>query len=101
MNRIIIKKYNNINGDLIYRLDYEGMGYLDFQIEDGVAFLIYVEVEEEYQNKGIATKLLERFFQIISKKDYSFDMSGYLEAGDKYLKAKLDDLVKKYNIDQI
>jgi ribosomal protein S18 acetylase RimI-like enzyme len=93
-----IKKYINPEGEITYRLDYRGEGYLDFQVVDGVAFLIYVEVKKDFRNLGIATKLLSRFFQIISKKGYFFDMSEYLPDGKLYLKSKIENYIKQFNI---
>lgn len=101
MTKPKLTKEKNAAGDLIYKLNYNNIGYLEFQIEDNIIFLIYVEVDPEYRNEGIATYLLEYFFKLISKKEYILDISQYLDDGEKYLKNIIQNLINKYNIQSI
>lgn len=101
MNKPTLKTKQNFAGEQVQVLDYAGIGTLEFQLEDGVAFLVDVQVDPEYRNHGIASHLLEYFFKILAKKKYLLNTSEYLEDGDKYLRHKVEDLTAKYGIETL
>jgi len=83
-------------GDL-HRLHYQDKGYLDYQEEDGLYFLIKVTVLPEHRRQGIATKLLRKFLDMVRENEGAVDISGYTEMGEKYLKHVVTRLKDEYS----
>ena len=83
-------------GEAVTRLYIEDKGHLDFQEEEGIAFLIIVEVEPEYRNQGIATELLKAFLEYVNSEELAVDISGFLEDGEKYLQPLIKKLKPSY-----
>jgi len=71
-------------------------GYLQYDVEDGVFFLVIVETYPEYRNQGVATDLLNQFLQIVDDAKGYLDMSGFLPLGEQYLRSTINKLKSKY-----
>lgn len=93
---IKIKQKSGLSGTIIQLLYNDGQGYLDYQEENNQFYLIMIEVKPDFRNKGIATKLLDKFFWIVNKSKGYVDISSYMEDGEKYLKPLMNRFKKKY-----
>ena len=70
-------------------------GWLDYQEEDGAFILSTVEVKPEFQNKGIATKLMVKFYNYVNSKGGYLDRTAPTMEGKKYL-TNIKKLLKNY-----
>jgi ribosomal protein S18 acetylase RimI-like enzyme len=88
-------KMNGHSGAFI-RIDFEGKGYLDFQEEDGLFYLIMVEVKPEFRAQGIATKLLDYFLHKVNNAKGLLDLTAFTDQGEMYLKHKIEQMLSRY-----
>lgn len=84
-------------GDGLFRIKHDH-GFLDYEYdeESGTYFLIMVQVDPSYRNKGIATQLLDEFFKMVNDDKGLLDWSELLPDGKKYLTLPLIRFQEKY-----
>ena len=59
---------------------------------------LYLQVDKNYKNKGIATELIHQLFNWAEKNDKGVISSPFSPEGEKYIKKKLIRLSKEYDI---
>lgn len=64
--------------------------------------IMYISVDSDYQNTGIATKLINTCFKYLDEINvHKLHISQYSESGFKYIKSKFQEYGVKYNIEVI
>lgn len=59
---------------------------------------LYIQVDKKYQNKGIATELIQELFNWARINEKSIISSPFSKQGERYIKDKLKNLAKQYDI---
>lgn len=91
---IQVSSYDN-KGEKVHRFKTPG-GFLDYSLDDGIYLLLMVEVEEHARNRGIATMLLEKFFEMVDKRGGTMMLTEFLEDGERYLKGVVERLKSRF-----
>lgn len=105
------------NNDLLTRLNFittsiDGNSYIILALEDckivgtyafeeydtNNIFTLYIQVDKEYQNKGIATNLIKELFYWTKYNKKGIISSKFSEAGKKYIKNKFLEFSIEYNV---
>jgi len=71
-------------------------GYLDYGDEDGSYILSMVKVEPASRNKGIATKLIKAFLNIVNGAGGYLTATTYIDDGEAAIKPLLAKLKSSY-----
>lgn len=62
--------YKILEDKIIYIVNNEVKGVLEFEIKDGVADIFHTFVDEDLRGKGIAGELVKKAFEYFEKMDY-------------------------------
>lgn len=64
-------------------------------------FFYMIATTTTHRNQGFAKELLDAFFRMIKKMNYSLCIDSYTAAGEIYVRHVIEDLAKKYGVRMI
>lgn len=78
-----------------------GYKYENYIIEDSRT-IMYISINKQYQNRGYSKILLNNYFLYLKENNYNkIYLSPYSKMGYMYLRNKLHNLAKEFNIELV